>query len=86
VEDMFSTGMFGPHPPDDKQGGTSDVTMVSGSEKDGVTIIEFKRKLVTGDTLDKPLKLGENKIIWAIGDTKEISMKHSRRGYGILTL
>lgn len=86
VVDMYSTGTFGPHPPDDKQGGTPDITMVSGTQKDGVTLVEFKRKLNTGDSKDKPLRLGENKVIWAIGDSPDIAAKHSRRGYGTLIL
>lgn len=86
VVDMYSTGTFGPHPPDDKQGGTADAAMVSGTQKDGVTVVEFKRKLNTGDGKDKPLKLGENKVLWAIGDSTDIAAKHSRRGYGTLVL
>lgn len=86
VVDMYSTGPFGPHPPDASQGGTQDVTVVGGSRTDGVTAIEFQRKLNTGDSKDKPLKPGENKILWAIGETTDITAKHSRRGYGILSL
>jgi hypothetical protein len=86
VVDMYSTGTFGPHPPDDKQGGAQDVTVMGGSQKDGVTIVEFQRKLNTGDSKDKPLKKGENKILWGIGDSTDVTAKHSRRGYGILTL
>lgn len=86
VVDMLSTGVYGPHPADEQQGGKSDVAMVSGTQQDGVTTIEFKRMLNTGDSKDKSLKLGENKVIWAIGDSSEISAKHSRRGYGALEL
>jgi hypothetical protein len=86
VVDMYSTGTYGPHPPDEQQGGVNDVTMVGGSLKDGVTVVELRRKLNTGDSKDKQLRPGENKVIWAIGDTPDPAVKHSRRGYGTLVL
>ena len=85
VTDMFSTGLTGPHPPDDQQGGRQDVTVFGGSKKDGVTIIEFERKLVTGDSLDKAIKIGDNRIIWAVGDNETATTKHVKRGGGVLT-
>ncbi len=84
--DMYSTGPFGPHPGDDKQGGIADLSMVSGTQQNGVTIIEFKRKLHTGDSKDKALKIGENKVMWAIGDNTNFAAKHARRGYGTIVL
>ena len=75
-----------PHPPDDQQGGKNDVTVFGGSKKDGVTIIEFERKLVTGDSKDKIIKTGDNKIIWAVGDAEAATGKHVKRGTGILKL
>lgn len=86
VADMFSTGPTGPHPPDDQQGGRNDVTVFGGSKKDGVTILEFERKLVTGDSKDKEIKKGDNKIIWAIGDAEAFTGRHSKRGGGVLKL
>lgn len=86
IFDMYSTGPVGPHPPDDKQGGTADITAAGGNHKDGVLVLEVKRKLNTGDGRDKPLKIGDNKIIWAIGDAADANVKHSRRGSGTLML
>ena len=86
VADMYSTGVTGPHPPDDQQGGKNDVTVFGGSKKDGVTIIEFERKLVTGDSKDKIIKAGDNKIIWAVGEAEAATGKHVKRGNGILKL
>lgn len=86
VVDMYSTGTFGPHPADVTQGGTNDVTMVSGSFRDGILTVEFKRKLNTGDSKDKELKIGDNKVIWAVGDVPDPAAKHGRRGAGTLTL
>ena len=86
VADMFSTGPTGPHPPDEQQGGKNDVAVFGGSNKDGVTIIEFERKLDTGDAKDKTIKTGDNKIIWAISEDAAFSGKHAKRGSGILKL
>lgn len=86
VTDMFSTGVTGPHPPDDQQGGRNDVTVFGGSKKDGVTVIEFERLLTTGDPRDKAVKAGSNRIIWAVGDTESAAVKHVQRGAGILDL
>jgi hypothetical protein len=84
AEDMYSTGLFGPHPPDTTLGGTNDIQMVSGTEKDGVTVVEFTRKLNTGDKYDKSLAPGKNKVIWAISNSDDFTKKHSQRGAGIL--
>ena len=86
VVDMFSTGPTGPHPPDDQQGGRNDVTVFGGAKANGVTVIEFERKLVTGDTKDKDIKVGDNKIIWAVSDTPDFSGRHAKRGGGVLKL
>jgi hypothetical protein len=86
VFDMYSTGATGPHPPDDRQGGTVDITVAGGSHAGGVLVLEVKRKLSTGDSRDKPVKIGDNKVIWAIGDAADASVKHSRRGSGTLVL
>ncbi|MBU2607825.1 MAG: hypothetical protein KKF26_00745, partial [Chloroflexi bacterium] len=47
VYDLFSTGDFGPHPPDTQLGGTDDVLEFAGKEEGGFTTIEFKRALDT---------------------------------------
>lgn len=86
VYDLFSTGDFGPHSSDTELGGTNDILEFAGSEQGGFTIIEFKRKLVTGDAYDNPLSKGANKIIWSCGSTDELNLKHTSRGYGEINL
>ncbi len=86
IFDMYSTGPVGPHPSDDVQGGAADIITAGGSSAGGVLVLEVKRKLSTGDSRDKPLKIGDNKVIWAIGDAADAGVKHSRRGYGTLVL
>jgi len=80
IADMFSTGEFGPHPPDTQLGGTDDILASSGKFDNGYTTVEFKRKLDTGDKFDKPLVKGINKIIWAYANEPVLTIKHSSRG------
>ena len=86
VNDLFSQGDFGPHPPDTELGGTNNIAQSGGGEEDGFTTIEFKRLLVTGDEYDIPLSPGVNKIIWAYGRDDLSSQTHVARGYGEITL
>ncbi len=86
VYDLFSTGTFGPHPPDTELGGTDDIIEFGGKEEGGYTTIEFKRALDTGDEYDNPLSKGSNKIIWSYGSDDKLTPKHSHRGYGEIEL
>ena len=77
VVDAYSTGVYGPHPPDTKLGGTNDILAFGGSEGE-YTIIEFKRKLNTGDKYDKVLEPGKTiNIIWAMADQDVFTQKHN---------
>ncbi len=85
ILDCFSTGTFGPHPPDTEIGGTSDILCYGGKESGGKTVIEFKRLLTTGDTKDQNIPAsGEITIIWATGPNDDFESKHDNRGYGKL--
>jgi hypothetical protein len=87
VLDAFATGMFGPHPPDEELGGTTDLLDYAGREVDGVTVLEFSRPVDTGDSYDKPLlSEGEVKVIWAIGGSDGSQSPHIRRGGATLVL
>ena len=86
IADMFSTGEFGPHPPDTQLGGTYDILASGGKVDNGYTTVEFKRKLDTGDKFDKPLVKGINKIIWAYSGEPVLTVKHSLRGAGEIEL
>ena len=86
VYDLFSTGNFGPHPPDTELGGTDDILDFAGREEDGHTTIEFRRALDTGDEFDNPLIKGKNQIIWSYGGGDTLTQKHTNRGYGEITL
>jgi len=82
VFDLFSTGDFGPHPPDTELGGTDDVVEFGGIDNGIYTIIEFKRLLNTEDKFDNEIVEGKNKIIWSFSNADGLEIKHSSRGYG----
>lgn len=85
--DQYSTGDFGPHPSDEQLGGRNDLIETSGSEASGFTIIEFKRKLNTGDRYDKAFTKGQNiSIIWGLGSSDSINAPHALRGGGSIKL
>ena len=67
-------------------GGKNDLYDISGSEIDGITTIEFKRKLVTGDSFDVPLVKGDNPFLIAIGDGKDIGAYHSLVSFGKIVI
>jgi hypothetical protein len=83
VLDTYSTGEFGPHPPD----GSDDILEYGGTEANGKTIIEFQRFFDTDDPEDKEIKKsGEVKIIWAIGGNDDYTSGHTSRGYGTIDI
>ncbi|MBI4334252.1 MAG: hypothetical protein HY673_23590 [Chloroflexi bacterium] len=67
------------HAPDTELGGKDDVLESGGQEKDGFTVIEFKRLVNTGDKFDIALGVGVHSIIWAYG-TNDDSPMHVARG------
>jgi len=61
----------------------------NGGRRDGAnTVIEFKRKLDTGDRFDKSMHPGETvSLIWAMADSSEQGVKHNiAYGEGIIPL
>ena len=86
IMDTFSTGEFGPHPPDTQLGGSDDILDSAGKSDSGYTVVEFKRKLDTGDKYDRPLSKGSNNIIWAYSGEPVLTVKHSLRGAGEIDL
>lgn len=89
IEDMFGTRPSGPgsHPPDEQLGGKNDVLEFGGREEGGVTVIEFKVPLDSGDEYDKSLRPGSSySIILAMGSSDDLQSYHSARGYAEITL
>lgn len=87
IDDQYSTGATGPHKSDTELGGTMDIEEYGGKEENGVTVVEFKRKLSTGDPYDKDLA-GKDvvRIIWALGPGDDFTSKHFQAGYGEMRL
>ncbi len=88
VLDKYSTNDYGPHVPDEELGGTDDILDYGGREENGYTIIEFKRKMDTGDQYDKAFTVGQRvSIIWSMSNADSIGVVHNvARGEGILEL
>ena len=76
VGDYYSTTFAEPET-DVSMGGSDDVEMISGSQVGGVTSIEFRRKIDTGDKYDRPIKTkGETDIIFAWHSTSDVLIYH----------
>jgi len=88
IADMYGTRPSGSdsHPPDTTLGGTDDIVAYGGSEKDGITLIEFKIPRESGDAYDKPLTPGTHVLLAAYGRADDFNSGHVRRGAGQITL
>jgi hypothetical protein len=88
VQDQFSIGPTGPHPPDTDLGGSDDLLERGGNEQDGTTVIEFSRRLDTGDAYDNALSPGQRvNVIWALSSGDDPTPRHDvARGSAEITL
>jgi rhodanese-related sulfurtransferase len=85
--DAFSTGEMGPHPPDEKLGGTNDISTFAGTEFGEYTTIEFQRKLDTGDKYDRSFpRSGNLKIIVAYGSRDDFAAMHVFRATDTISI
>ncbi len=82
------TGNYGPHENDTTLGGTYDILDSGGREGDGFTVVEFKRRMNTGDRFDKAFVLGlKVPMIWAMAGSSSEELKHDvAKGEGTLEL
>jgi len=80
LDDDFGNGKNS-HKADTKLDGTSDVTLVGGTETDGMTSIEFTIPLNSGDKTDTTIDAtGENTILLAYGAGRDSFLaKHKYR-------
>jgi len=83
VLDCYSTGPYGPHPPDTELGGKDDLVAFAAAEKNGITTIEFSRPIAATDAYDKPIVPGES-YIWAYATSDDFDEYHPVAGYGTL--
>ena len=87
VVDHFGDKSTG-HSPDEKLGGTSDVTVVGGSEEGGVTTIEFTIPMNSSDKYDSVLSAdGDTVVLLAYGpDRDSFKPRHKSRVEKIVNL
>lgn len=87
VQDQYSTGNYGPHVTDTELGGTNDILEYGGRAENGYTVIEFKRKMNTGDKYDKAFVPGQAvPIIWSLADSDSTEVRHVADGKGVMNL
>ncbi len=87
VLDLYSTGIYGPHPPDVDLGGRGDILEFGGSESENGTVIEFKRKMDTGDQFDRAFQPGQTiDIIWSMSASDVLAVRHNARGSSTINL
>lgn len=69
------------HKSDEKLGGTSDVTMIGGEEKGGMTTVEFTIPLNSGDKYDSVIDpAAETVVLLAYGGKRDsFTSKHKKR-------
>ena len=85
VADHFGDKATG-HSPDEDLGGSSEVTLVGGSEEGGVTTIEFTIPLDSGDKYDSALaKDGDTVVLLAYGTDRD-SYKPRHKGKSSKTI
>ncbi len=85
IIDCYFPDMYPPHPHDTSQNGTFDILSYNGSEQNGKTVIEFSRKLSTGDDLDNDILLNRSmEIMWSYGSTDIWNEKHEKAGYATI--
>lgn len=85
-EDEYGVSLFG-HKKDTEIGGTDNLTIISGSEKNGMTTVKFSIPLSSGDSKDKVLVAGQKvKVLFASGKKDKFSAKHNKKAKGEITL
>ena len=75
------------HVSDESLGGANNVEIVSGLQMAGVTEIEFKIPLDSGDQYDQVLQVGESyPILLAKGNSDDYNSYHSDAGFSTITV
>ena len=86
VSDQFASEHPGEHEDDRFAGGTADILEKGGKETGGVTVIEFKRALDTGDAAtDVVIVPGNRIILWAYSTIDDF-IYHAARGFDNIRL
>lgn len=84
IEDHYGNG-YTSHKSDELLGGANNVTLIGGSQKEGVTTVEFSIPLNSKDQYDKGLiPGGEYKLIYATGKKDNIKSRHNFRASQVI--
>lgn len=78
MRDDFGDGPF-THTADTELGGKDDVLEAAGSEANGVTTLEFKRLIDTGDAFDNPIAQGVAEVYLAYSNADDFVSIHTER-------
>ena len=78
VSDYFSN-KFGPPELDTTNNGTEDLTLLA-QDNSASKVVLFKRKLHTNDNNDKDFVVGKMDLLWAKGNTNELSYHGTTKG------
>jgi len=79
IRDDYGTRLTS-HASDESEGGSSDVTLISGEEKEGWTILRFSLPLDSGDPLDGVIKTGDTTtLLLAYGGSDSFSGMHRQK-------
>jgi hypothetical protein len=76
--DMHISSPTGAPDIDVDMGGKDDILTFAGASDGKSQVIEFSRKLKTGDKTDQDIKKGVNMLILAVGGSKNFTTKHPR--------
>ncbi|MFN4218421.1 MAG: DOMON domain-containing protein [Candidatus Bipolaricaulia bacterium] len=83
IEDSFGVD-FVAHAPDTELGGHNDILEQAGSEQGGSTVVEFRRRLDTGDAYDQPIHAGSLTVLFAHAHEDDFVSYHASRSTAIL--
>ncbi len=78
VEDSFGVD-FVAHAPDSELGGHHDIGDKAGLEQGGSLVVEFRRRLDTGDTYDRPIRPGPMTVLLAHAHEDDFVSYHASR-------
>jgi len=78
IQDNYADSPAG-HKADPELGGSDDILEAAGSEGEGGTVLEFKRRLDTGDEYDHPITAGEMAIQLAYSEKDDFTSYHAER-------
>jgi hypothetical protein len=77
LKDEYSKGIYGPHMEDEKIGGKNNIENFRVKVSNDYKVVEFVRKLSTGDKYDRVLLPGRKvKVIFAAAKSSDIRKKH----------